>query len=84
MVVVIVQVYASTWVVRTGWHARVWIVHHVERIVLLMGHSAVLVMHRMHVVMSVMRHVMCWVRMTVQMVVVVNKLVMIIASVAKR
>lgn len=83
VVVVIVQVHASTGVVRARWHASVWIVHHVERIVLLMGHSAVLVMNAVHVVVSVVLHVVWCVVVTVQLVVVVNKLVVIIASIAK-
>lgn len=83
VVVVVVQVHASTGMVRTRWHARVWIVHHVERIVLLMGHSTVLVMNAVHVVVHVVWHVRCAVMVTVQVVVVVNKLVVIVASIAK-
>ncbi len=76
MVVLVVQVHTPTWMVRA------WIVHHIERIVLLVGHSSVLVMTAMHVVVCVVRHVMRCV-MTLQMLVVVNKLVVIIASIAK-
>ena len=84
VVVVIMQVYTSTWMMRAWWHARVWIMHHVERIVLLMGYAAVLVMNSVHVVMSMVRHVMCWMMVAVQVLVVVNELMVIIASIAKR
>jgi len=63
-------------------HSCVRIVHHVKRVVLV-SHSAVLVMAAVHVVVCVVWHLMRCVVMTVQLVVLVNKLVVIITSIAK-